>query len=45
MQLTEHQLSDRSTYNQSNWYFVQPTLSGTVGVIIGFAIANYLGWI
>ena len=45
MQLTDLQLSDRATHNQSNWYFVQPTLSGTAGAIVGFAIANFLGWI
>jgi hypothetical protein len=52
MQLTERHLCDRATHNQSNWYFVQPTLSGTAGVIIGLAFAkrglpfaNFLGWI
>jgi hypothetical protein len=29
--------------NKSNWYFVQPTLSGTVGIIIGLAIASLIG--
>lgn len=31
--------------NQSNWYFIQPTLSGTAGVIIGLVIAYSLGWV
>jgi hypothetical protein len=45
MQVTNHTPVYAATLNQSNWYFVQPTLSGTAGVIIGLVIAYSLGWV
>jgi hypothetical protein len=30
---------------KSDWYFVPPTIGGTAGIVIGLAIANFLGWI
>jgi hypothetical protein len=45
MQLTNYVKANATTLNQSNWYFVQPTISGTAGVIIGLVIANFLGWV
>jgi hypothetical protein len=30
---------------KSDWYFIPTTLSGTAGIIIGLAIANFLGWV
>jgi|GEM_PF-4163691 len=32
-----------SQINQSNWYFLPNMLSGVLGIIIGFAIAQSLG--
>jgi hypothetical protein len=45
MQLTNRAKVYTATLNQSDWYFIQPTLSGTAGVIIGLVIANFLGWV
>ncbi|AFY76456.1 MAG: hypothetical protein IGR93_01170 [Hydrococcus sp. C42_A2020_068] len=45
MQLTRSNVSYQSKLNKSDWYFIPTTLSGATGVIIGLAIANFLGWI
>ena len=38
-------LTVTSKINQSDWYFIPNMLSGTLGIIIGFVIAQYLGLI
>ncbi len=38
-------LTVTSKTNQSDWYFVPTMLNGTLGILIGLAIANILNWI
>ncbi|NJM86995.1 MAG: hypothetical protein HC847_07185 [Hydrococcus sp. RU_2_2] len=45
MQLTNRANAKSIAFNQSDWYFIQPTLSGIAGVIIGLVVANFLGWV
>ncbi len=34
-----------SKINQSDFYFIPTMLNGTLGIIIGLVIANFLNWI
>ena len=34
-----------SQINQSDFYFIPTMLNGTLGIIIGLVIANFLNWI
>ena len=38
-------LTVTSKMNRSEWYFVPTMLNGTLGIIIGIVIANFLNWI
>ena len=33
------------TEHYSDWYFLPSMFSGTAGIIIGLAIASFLGWV
>ena len=40
---TIQSLTVTSKINQSDWYFIPNMLSGTLGIMIGFVIAQHLG--
>jgi hypothetical protein len=45
MQPTHRAQAHATPLHKSDWYFIPTTLSSTAGVIIGFVIANFLGWV
>ena len=42
---TTQSLTVTPKINQSDWYFLPTMLNGTLGIMIGIAIANCLHWI